>query len=138
MICYALIDKATGDRLTTYATPPNRISLPSQPEGALVMGDDLLGWESDDYRLDQVTLPDPVPPPATVVSASQAKLVLDDDGIYEAVQQVCTNHPVMAVRIFWESANQWGINNPYVQAIGAEFNLNEAAIADMFTRASLK
>lgn len=138
MIGYALIDKATGDRLATYVTSPNRISLPSHPEGALAMGDDLLGWENDDYRLDQVILPDPIAPPVTVVSASQAKLILDDDGIYEAVQQVCVGHPVMAVRIFWESANQWEISNPYLRAIGAEFNLSDATIADMFTRASLK
>lgn len=73
-----------------------------------------------------------------VVAASSAKLVLDDDGLYATVEGICRNHPVTAVRIFWESANTWSEDNPYVLAIGQELGLDDAAIHSMFERALLK
>jgi hypothetical protein len=75
---------------------------------------------------------------AIIVDASSAKLVLDDDGLYAAVADICESHPVTAVRIFWESANTWAEDNPYVLAIGTEFNLSAEAIHSMFQRALLK
>ena len=81
--------------------------------------------------------PDPLPLPITV-AASSAKLTLDDDGLYQQVEDICRNHPVSAVRIFWESANTWIEDNPYVQAIGVELGLSDEMVHAMFERALLK
>lgn len=72
------------------------------------------------------------------VAASSAKLVLDDDGLYSTVEGICRNHPVLAVRIFWESANTWVEDNAYVLAIGTELNLSAEQMHDMFVRAMAK
>lgn len=84
------------------------------------------------------TAHDPPAPGPITVAASSAKLVLDDDGLYSAVAGICENHPVTAVRIFWESANTWVEDNPYVLAIGVELGLTDAQMHDMFVRAKLK
>lgn len=76
--------------------------------------------------------------PIESVSASSAKLVLDDDGIYEAVETICVDHPVLAVRIYWTTAATWERGNPYVQAIGMEMELSDEQMDDMFRRATLK
>ena len=89
------------------------------------------------YNAETNTLEDP-PVVIPDVPASSAKLVLADDGIYEAVEDICVNHPVVAVRIYWTTAATWQFNNPYVQAIGAEMNLSAAQMVDMFRRAALK
>jgi len=72
------------------------------------------------------------------VAASSAKLVLDDDGLYATVEDICQNHPVNAVRVFWESANTWVEDNAYVLAIGSELNLTAEQMHDKFARAKLK
>lgn len=81
-----------------------------------------------------------IPEPVVIdpVPASSAKLVLDDDGIYEQVESICLNHPVAAVRIYWMSAINWDFNNAFVQAIGTEMNLSDEQMLDMFARARLK
>lgn len=76
--------------------------------------------------------------PIEPVPASSAKLVLDDDGIYSAVEAICLDHPVLAVRIYWTTAATWERGNPYVQAIGAEMELSDEQMDDMFRRATLK
>ena len=72
------------------------------------------------------------------VAASSAKLVLDDDGLYATVEGICQTHPVIAVRVFWDSANTWVEDNAYVLAIGAELNLTTDQMHDKFVRAKLK
>lgn len=76
--------------------------------------------------------------PIEPVPASSAKLVLDDDGIYSAVEAICLDHPVLAVRIYWTTAATWERGNPYVQAIGTEMELSDEQMDDMFRRATLK
>lgn len=73
-----------------------------------------------------------------IVAASSAKLVLDDDGLYAGVAAVCLAHSVKAVRIFWESANTWAENNPYVLAIGTELGLSDEQMHEKFVRALAK
>lgn len=102
MIGWALVEKATGDWLVTYTTPPNRISLPSKPDGALAMGDDLSEWEDGLYRMEEVELPDPVP---------------SDPGL---------ENPSMVAAAF-----NVEIANGDIQSIGGAFNLIAALYMDI-------
>lgn len=72
------------------------------------------------------------------VYASSAKLVLDEDKIYDLVETICKEHPVNAVKIFWESASNWVEDDPYVRAIGCELDLNDEMMRAMFVRALAK
>lgn len=71
-----------------------------------------------------------------VVSASAAKMILDNDGIYTAVETICLAHEVNAVRIFWQSANTWREDNPYVAAIAVEMSISSEEIHNKFVRAA--
>lgn len=112
-----------------YTPPEGTLLIPSE---TATIGDTYAGGEFSS----PVQEPDPVKP--IVVAASSAKLVLDDDGLYPTVEGICRNHPVTAVRIFWESANTWAEDNPYILAIGVELGLDDDGIHAMFVRAQQK
>lgn len=119
-----------------------RVPEPTIPEGKMATGEYWFQWDGDRVvkvfdLVDIPVEPEPAPIPI-VVAASSAKLVLDDDGLYQQVEDICRNHPVRAVRIFWESANTWSEDNPYVQAIGVELGLSDETVHAMFERALLK
>lgn len=105
--------------------PPAAVEVPLPPADARMV------WDGSTWL-------DVMGPPPSTVAASSAKLVLDDDGLYDDVEAICLDHPVNAVRIFWESANTWVEDNPYVLAIGTELGLTEAQMHDKFLRAKLK
>ena len=79
----------------------------------------------------------PVPPPPTVVSASQAKIALYDVGLLETVKALVANHPYEPVRIWYADANQWERGHAYVQGLGAEIGLTDDDIDALFLAASL-
>lgn len=81
--------------------------------------------------------PPPVEPPfPSVVSASQAKIALLNAGLLDEVEAIVAAHPYRIVRIWYADANQWERGNPYVQALGVEMGLDDAAIDDLFIAAS--
>ena len=60
MIVYSLVRKNDGVEIQSWPDVPGRINLPGL---VVVMGADV-GWENDEYRLDQKTVADPEPQPA--------------------------------------------------------------------------
>lgn len=69
------------------------------------------------------------------VSAAQAKLALYDAGRLEDVEAIVTTHPVRAVQIWFENANNWQRRHPYVPALDVEMSLEDDAIDALFIAA---
>jgi hypothetical protein len=86
-------------------------------------------------ELDAATAP---PPPPIEVSAAQAKLALDDAGLFVTVEAACEGHAVRAVRIFWRNANTWHEGHPVIQAMQAELSLTDQQVHNLFLAAQLK
>jgi hypothetical protein len=84
------------------------------------------------------SLPPPFVPPIAPVSAAQAKLTLDDFGLLDEVEAIVAAHPVRAVKIWYDNANQWERGNPYIQALGIELGMGDERIDALFEAARLK
>lgn len=74
------------------------------------------------------------PVPASV-SAAQACLILEDDGLLAQVEAIVAQMP-KTVQIWFARANTWERDNPYVRGIGLELELTEAQMDEMFRRAA--
>lgn len=74
------------------------------------------------------------PVPASV-SAAQACLILEDDGLLAGVEAIVAQMP-KTVQIWFARANTWERDNPYVRGIGLELGLTEAQMDEMFRRAA--
>lgn len=82
------------------------------------------------------TFSDLQPGPVESVTGAQAKGALFQAGLLGYVEAIVRNHPYEMVRIFYNSANNWERANPYVQAIGLELGLSDAAFDKLFTDAA--
>lgn len=95
---------------------------------------EFLAWEAEGNVAEPLEVPVLIPS----VTPAQAKLALDDSGLLDDVETVVNNHPVRAVKIWYENANYWERGNPYVQALGIELGLTEEQIDELFVAASKK
>ncbi len=80
----------------------------------------------------------PAVPYPLKVYAVQALLALKDAGLYDIVDTACKNHPLKEVQIWYEKAQTWEEDNPYVMGIGAELGLTDAQVHNLFLAATLK
>lgn len=69
------------------------------------------------------------------VTAAQAKLALDHVEILDDVIAVIDAHPVRAVKIWFNDANEWERNHPYITALGIELGLDDEMIDTLFKSA---
>lgn len=88
------------------------------------------------YQVEDI--PPTIPDQILSVSAAQALLALDDAGLLDQVTQICENHPVKAVRIWFAKATVWERENPYVLAMAIECNITDSEIDALFLAASKK
>lgn len=94
----------------------------------------------DVYDGEYTVQPEPPPPPPVEdlpirVSAVAALLVLDRVGLYNTVHTALSNHPLNAVRVWYERTAYWEENHPYIQLFGPEFGLTDAQIKNLFIQA---
>lgn len=82
--------------------------------------------------LEEIAARNPVP---ASVSAAQACLILEEDGLLGQVEAIVEQMP-KAVQIWFARANTWERANPYVMGIGLELDLTEADLDDKFRRAA--
>lgn len=86
-------------------------------------------WDGTNF----VTPTPPVEP--LTVSAVSALLVLDRAGLYDMVHNALSNHPVPAMRVWYDRTVNWEENHPYIQTFGPEFGLTDEQIHDLFLQA---
>jgi hypothetical protein len=80
-----------------------------------------------------------VPP---VVPAScgpaQAKIVLWEAGLLDAVEAMVADHPYRPVSIWYAAATIWERSHPYVTALAYEIGLTDEQMDDLFSQAVMK
>jgi hypothetical protein len=77
----------------------------------------------------------PPPPPVTTVTPRQARLALSAAGLLPTVEaMIAAADP--ATKITWEYATEFDRNNPLIIALGAQLNLTEEQIDNLFVTAS--
>lgn len=81
---------------------------------------------------EEIAARNPVP---SSVSAAQACLILEDDGLLAQVETIVAAMPKV-VQIWFARANTWERFNPYVMGIGLELDLTDEALDDKFRRAA--
>lgn len=69
-------------------------------------------------------------------SKAQAQMALFNAGLLDPLELIVAGHPYRPVRIWYESANEWRRDNPYVSAIGTDLNLTDAQIDTLFIAAA--
>lgn len=77
----------------------------------------------------------PTPVPAAV-SKAQAQMALFNSGLLDRVETIVRDHPYRPVRIWYEGANEWRRDNPYVMALASDLGLDEAAVDALFIAAA--
>ncbi len=77
----------------------------------------------------------PPPPPVTTVTPRQARLALNAAGLLAAAEALiaAADQPT---KITWEYATVFERNNPLIVALGAQLNLTEEQIDNLFVAAS--
>jgi hypothetical protein len=79
----------------------------------------------------------PIPPPrVTRVSPAQATTALYKRSLLDQVEAIVRNHPYPPVRLFYQRATWWDIDNPYVQAIALELGLDDIQTQVLFNEAA--
>lgn len=128
-----------------FTTPDHALGLVVH-EGGTFSGP--LPPESGEYRpiyerlLAQGVVPEPYAPAVASgpdeVTSAQARIALYEAGLLEEVEALVAAHPYPPVRIWFGHAKAWERDNPYVQAIGAELDLDDDAIDALFAAAALR
>lgn len=70
------------------------------------------------------------------ISKAQALQALDNVGLYESVVDTVSQFPVKSVKIWFDNANQWERDHPYIHMFGPQFNLTDDEIDDLFIAAA--
>lgn len=70
------------------------------------------------------------------IKPSQGKIQLHRMGYLEAVDQMIQNSPDVELRLFWEYALTWELNNSYVQSMAASLGMNTEDVQEFFMQAS--
>ena len=83
--------------------------------------------------------PPPIPqaqPVPAEVSPAQAKTALYDAGLYSQVEAILAGTAYTPMRIWWDSALAWRLDNPYIHALAAELDLTDDQVEDLFRQAA--
>lgn len=80
--------------------------------------------------------PDEMPPVPASVSRAQALIALHNAGLLEAVKTFIAEQEDAVLTLWFENALTWDRGNAYVQAIGAELDLDDDEIDDLFRAAA--
>lgn len=78
----------------------------------------------------------PPPPVPSQVTPAQAKAQLFEAGLLDQAEAAVAGHPYALVRIYWDSASAFERNNAYINGIGIELGLDDAALDALFTSAA--
>lgn len=81
---------------------------------------------------DEIAARNPVP---EQVSAAQATIILNDDGLLDRVDAIVAGMH-RSVQLWYARANSWERNSPYVVGIGLMLGLSDADLDDKFRRAA--
>lgn len=81
---------------------------------------------------DEIAARNPVP---DQVSAAQASIILNDDGLLDRVDAIVAGMH-RSVQLWYARANFWERNSPYVVGIGLMLGLTDADLDDKFRRAA--
>jgi hypothetical protein len=81
---------------------------------------------------DEINVIWPVP---TQVSAAQACIILDEDGLLDEVDAIVAASP-RAIQIWYQRANYWERNNENLLSLASLLSLTETQLDDMFRRAA--
>lgn len=76
------------------------------------------------------------PDATVVVSKAQAQMALFNAGLLDQLEVIIRNHPYRPVRIWYESANEWRRDNPYVAMMAPALDLSEEQIDALFVAAA--
>lgn len=63
---------------------------------------------------------------------SQAKIVLWEYGLLDAVEAMIAAHPYKPVIIWYASATVWERSHPYLTALAYEIEMSDAQVDEMF------
>lgn len=104
--------------------------------------DQILTYPTGRCRLvnNQVIAFTPAPRPPTVpvsVTRAQALMALYQAGILDELQTIIAAHPYPPVRIWFDNANEWRRDHPYIQVFGPELGLSDTDVDQLFLAASL-
>lgn len=81
---------------------------------------------------DEIAARNPVP---AQVSAAQASIILNDDGLLDRVDAIVAGMH-RSVQLWYARANFWERSSPYVVGIGLMLDLTDADLDDKFRRAA--
>ena len=81
---------------------------------------------------EEIEARNPVP---AQVSAAQATIILNDDGLLDRVEGIVAGMH-RSVQLWYAKANFWERNSPYVVGIGLMLDLTDADLDDKFRRAA--
>ena len=87
-----------------------------------------------DLTADEIAALNPVP---EQVTSAQAVVILAEIGLLDTVETIIKLYP-RTVQIWFERANVWERNNPYVVGLGMELGLDDEQLDDLFRRAAKK
>ena len=82
--------------------------------------------------------PNDQPPLPITVPAVSALLALDDAGLLDTVTAMINAHPIKAVKIWFDKAQYWREDDPYVQALSLEIGLTDEQVNALFQNALMK
>lgn len=70
------------------------------------------------------------------IKPSQGKIMLHRMGLLESVEAMIQNSPDVELRLFWEYALTWELDNSYIQAMAASIGLTSEDVEAFFTQAN--
>lgn len=70
------------------------------------------------------------------IRPSQGKIMLHRMGLLDSVELMIQNSPDVELRLFWEYALTWELNNSYIQAMAASIGLTTEDVEAFFIQAS--
>lgn len=70
------------------------------------------------------------------IRPSQGKIMLHRMGLLESVEAMIQNSPDVELRLFWEYALTWELDNSYIQAMAASIGLTSEDVEAFFTQAN--
>jgi len=89
-------------------------------------------WGVRALTTDEIAARNPVP---AQVSAAQASIILNDDGLLDRVDAIVAGMH-RSVQLWYARANFWERSSPYVVGIGLMLDLTDADLDDKFRRAA--
>ena len=83
-----------------------------------------------------LTRPAAIPVPKSI-SKAQGMMALYNAGLLDDVETVISSHDYRPVRIWFDNANEWNRDNPYIQALGQELGMSAGFMDELFRSAAL-